>query len=175
MRTIGLAQICLAPFPLLILLAAHVLFRDSRHYAVLITAVSTAMILLAEGVALVVSRSILRTAPPRQRRHWMACLGAEMAGTLLVWCLLLAAVPADRPEMLFLVYPLWLLRLGTLVFGLAGDLGLFSLVGVVYFLVAVACAFFLPWMPVVFGGLIWFGATLEGALKVWTRAYPAPP
>jgi serine/threonine protein kinase len=174
-RSHGLAQICLAPIPFLILLAVHALYRDTRHYALIITAVSTAILLLAEGIALVVGWLALRTAPPRQRRHWVACLGAEMAGTLIVWILLLQGAPADRPEVLFLIYPLWLVRGAALNFGMAAEVGMLYLVGLVLFLIAIAATFFLPWMPLVFGGLIWLMMTLEGALKVWTRAYTGAP
>jgi hypothetical protein len=174
-RSHGLAQFCLAPVPLLILLAVHALFRDSGRYALVITAVSTAMMVLAEGIALAVGWRTLRTAQPRHRRHWLACMGAELAGTLIVWLLVLAAAPADHPQMLFLVYPLWLLRMGTLGFGWAADFGMLYLLGLVFFLAAIAAAFFLPWMPLVFGGLICLHMTVEGALKAWTRAYTAPP
>jgi serine/threonine protein kinase len=174
-RSHGLAQICLAPIPFLILLAVHALYHDTRHYAVVITAVSTAILVLAEGIGLVVGWRALRSAHPRLRRHWVACLGAEMAGTLIVWLLLLQAAPADHPEVLFLVYPLWLVRAGALNLGWAADFGMLYLVGMVFFLVAVAAAFFLPWMPLVFGVLIWLMMTLEGALKLWTRVYTATP
>src|SRR5262249_25798193 len=103
------------------------------------------------------------------------CVGAEIAGTLIVWFLVLKAAPADRPETLFLVYPLLLLRFGSLSFALAADFGLLYLVGLVFFLVAIASAFFLPWPPLLFGGLIWLQMTLEGALKAWTKAFTAPP
>jgi hypothetical protein len=89
-----------------------------------------------------------------------------MAGTLIVWLLLLQGAPADRPEVLFLVYPLWLVRAGALNFGMAADFGMLYLVGLVLFLIGIAAGFFLPWMPLVFGGLIWLIMTLEGALKV---------
>jgi serine/threonine protein kinase len=171
----GLAQIGMAPAPFLILLAVHALFRDTAHYAVLVTAVSTAMIVLAEGIALALVWSMLRTAQPRQRRHLMACVGAEIAGTLIVWFLVLMGAPADRPQTLFLIYPLWFLRFGSLSFAVAADFGLLYLLGLMYFLVAIAAAFFLPWMPLVFGALISLHMTLEGALKVWTGAYTATP
>jgi serine/threonine protein kinase len=171
----GLAQMGLAPFPFLILLGVHALFRDTAQYAVLITAVSTAILVLGEGIALALIRSMLRAAPPRQRRHLLACVGAEIACTLIAWFILFEATTADRPQTLFLIYPLWLLRFGSLSFALAGDFGLLYLVGLLCFLVALAAAFFLPWTPLLFGGLIWFQMTLEGALKVWTRAFSAPP
>jgi hypothetical protein len=44
-----------------------------------------------------------------------------------------------------------------------------------FFLVAIVAAFFLPWMPLLFGALIGLHMTLEGALKVWTGAYTATP
>jgi hypothetical protein len=175
MRSHGLAQMALAPLPLLLLLAVHALYRDSGHYALIITGVSTAILVLAEGIALAVGWRILRTAQPRLRRHFLACVGAELAGTLIVWFLVLQGAPADRPEVLFLVYPLWLLRSGSLGFAMAGDVGVFYLLGLVFFLVAIASAFFLPWMPLVFGVLVWLLATVEGALKAWTSAYAAPP
>jgi serine/threonine protein kinase len=171
----GLAQFALAPFPFLILLAVHARFRDTAQYAVLITAVSTAIIVLGLGMGLALLPSMLRGAPPRQRRHLLACVGAEIAGTLLVWFLVLKAAPADRPETLFLVYPLWLLRFGSLSFALAADFGLSYLLGFMCFFVAIAAAFFLPWTPLLFGGLISLQMTVEGALKVWTRALTAPP
>jgi hypothetical protein len=175
LRRGGLAQVCLAPAPFLILLAAHVLFRDTAHYAVLITAFSAAIIVLGEGIALALIWSLLRTAPPRQRRHLLACVGAEIAGNLIVWFLVFEAAPADRPETLFLVYPLWILRLGSLFFALAADFGLGYLFGLLFVLLAIAAAFFLPWTPLLFGGLLSLQMALEGALKAWTRAFDAPP
>jgi hypothetical protein len=175
LRSHGLAQIALAPFPFLLLLAVHALYRDSGHYALIITGVSTAILVLAEGIALAVGWRILRTAQPRLRRHFLACVGAELAGTLIVWFLVLQGAPVDRPEVLFLVYPLWLLRSGSLGFALASDVGPFYLLGLAFFLMAVATVFFLPWAPLVFGGLVWLLMTVEGALKAWTAAYAVRP
>jgi hypothetical protein len=83
--------------------------------------------------------------------------------------------PADRPQALFLMYPLWFLRFGSLFFAVAADVGLLYLLGLMFFLVAIAATFFLPWMPLVFGALIGLHMTLEGTLKVWTRVYTSTP
>ncbi len=170
----GLAQVGLAPFPFLILLAVHLLFRDSPHYAVLITAVSTVPIVLGEGIGLALIWSMLR-AQPRQRRHLVACVTADIASTVIVWFLVLMVTPADRPEILFLVYPLWLLRFASLSFALAADFGLAYLLGLIFFLIAIVAAFFLPWTPLLFGGLMSLQMALEGSLKAWTRTFSAPP
>lgn len=164
LRTIGLWMILMAPVPGLLLLTVHVLFQGAAEYPALVTAASGVIILAVEGSLLLVSLPVLRPLPGRQRRHFITCITAEMIGAVLVWLVLRLAVPADRLDLMYIAYPLWTMHIGTFYFAFAAEVGWFYPAGAVFFVLPLVMVFFLPWMPLVLGVVMFCNMTVQGSL-----------
>jgi hypothetical protein len=150
-------------------LTVHVLFQGTAEYPVLVTAASGVIILAVEGSLLLVSLPVLRPLPGRQRRHFVNCLTAAMIGVVLVWLLLRLAIPADHLEWMYLAYPLWVMHMGAFYFAFAAEVGLFYPAGAVFFVLPLVMVFFLPWLPLVLGVVMFCNMTVQGILLRWRR------
>jgi hypothetical protein len=166
----------LAPIPLLAHLAVYFGLPHDRHFPVVMTAASLAIVLVMQLVLHLVARPVAWLVPPAMRRHFVTVWSAEFIGMALLWFLVWAVVPPDHPELMFLVYPLWAYNIGKTYLAFASEAGGLYVQGGVLFALACVFVFVLPWTPLIVGALIFVNGTVTGLLlrRVAARATPAP-
>jgi serine/threonine protein kinase len=131
----------LSPLPFLVHLTVFALFHREPEYPLVMMGATIATILTVISVVLGSNRAVMRLVPSRERRHvytvWMSQIGAF----LLVPTVLLLALPWQKePELLLIVYPLWIIVTGVTMFGLASNLGYLYIPATVFFVTSVLMA-----------------------------------
>jgi serine/threonine protein kinase len=154
----------IAPLPPLLHFGAYALFRDSPHYAVLMTFTTMAVITAVQTVLLAGNWPTLRLVPANQRRHFITVWSTTLVGVYLYWLVAWLALPPDPPELLFLVYPLWALQLAHSYFAFASEGGGFYLTGSAFLVLSVILALVLPWTPLVIGLVMFCNLSIHGLL-----------
>jgi hypothetical protein len=157
----------LAPVALLAHLGAYALFRDTPAFPVLVTLVSAAVQIGLQLTLVAAMQPAVRFLQPRPRRHFNCVWIAQTVAAPLTWLVVWLALPADRPGVLYLVYPLWSLEVGMAYLAFAADAGPCYVVGVCFFLVALALVFILPWTPLLAGFMFFTNMTGQGLF--WRR------
>jgi serine/threonine protein kinase len=142
---------CLAPLPLLVTSSVFFLFRGLPGYHALVVGTILVAILALQSVLLGGNREVMRSVPSSQRRHvlsiWYAHSVAMLVTLLVAWRL----TPPDRPDLLFLVFPLWLAQVGVVFCSLAVEAGPLYALGAAAFGLAVLTTFVPQWAPPIVG------------------------
>ena len=160
----GRALLMIAPFPLLIHLAAYFGLTHDRGFPILMTGISLATVVGMQVMLHVIARPVFRVVPPSQRRHFVTVWSAEAIGAVVIWLVVRVAIPPDHPELMFLVYPLWAHQIANSYLAFASEAGGLYVQGAVFILLAIALAFVLPWTPLILGGIMFLNATASGLL-----------
>ncbi|MBX9625732.1 MAG: protein kinase [Gemmataceae bacterium] len=181
----GLANRLLAvgPFPLAAHLGVYFAFRGSADFATIMTTTSAAVVLLVQFVLLGWKQGVFQLVPPRQRRHFATVWAFETVGVVVTWLVVRAAAPPDRPDLLFLVYPAWLVQLGLTYSAFASEAGGMYVSAAGCYALAVGMAFVLPWAPLIVGGVMFLNMTASGLFlfsglgtrRADAETAPAPP
>jgi serine/threonine-protein kinase len=129
-------------------LAAYWLWHESPRFPEIIALVTVATVVCLPVIALNARPDVMRLFPSWLRRRlwtvWLACFAASMLALALFW----VANPAEEPQRLFLVYPVWLLLAGVAWIAFTDLLGVYYLTGAVCF-AAVPAALLPFWAPLV--------------------------
>src|SRR5262249_55919936 len=94
---------------------------------------------------------ILRRIPSHQRRHFSTVWIMDTVAMPFTWFVVWSVLPPERLDLLFLVYPLWIIQVGMSYFAFASEAGGFYISGAVFFVLAVLVPFVLPWAPLLVG------------------------
>src|SRR5262245_31950764 len=139
----------MAPLPPLLIGSAVLLLGDRPDYPYLILAITAVCTVLARYALVRGNRDALLAVPAPQRRHLRAVFGGNTVVLFVFLFIVWWTTPADQPDRLLLVYPLWLAAVGTAFFSLAAHAGVMYVLGGVSFALAVIAAMLLPWSPLV--------------------------
>jgi serine/threonine protein kinase len=172
-RSFGTWLICASPFPLLIHLCVYGLFRHHGDFPIIITWTSILVIFLVQTILLVGNTPKLRIIPPHQSRHFVTVWCANFVSVPLVWLIVWFALPADQPQLLFLVYPLWVAHLAQSFYAFAAEAGAFYITGTVISAISLALVFVLPWMPLILGFMMLGNMMTHGILLRRGVGFPA--
>ena len=163
-RSYSNRMLLLAPFPFVVHFAVYAAYRNTPNFPVTITAVSLGFILLAQFILLSGNSTVSRFVPSGQRRHFVTVWAGQSIGVLSYWLVVRAVVPPDHPELMFLVYPLWMLQLGLTYLSFASEAGGLYVQGGLFYVLALALVFFLPWAPLIVGSLMTLNMLVSGLL-----------
>jgi tRNA A-37 threonylcarbamoyl transferase component Bud32 len=147
----GRVFLFVSPFPLLIHLAAVLLFHGQTFYVPLMIGTSLAT---AWGVQTLVFRGIRprwHFVPDRLRRHALLVWNLNVVAMVVLLLVLWWDCPSDRPDQMLLFYPLAMILVAMTFFSFAAEIGLFHIVGSAALAGAVLEALFLPWSPLIIG------------------------
>lgn len=166
-RSYGTLLIAASPFPLLIHLAMYWRFHADENFPVIITWTSIIVVLLVQSAMFRGNKEAVRQVPANQRRHFATVWGANTLHLVVSWFIVWLVVRGQDPNLLFLVYPLWVLQLGHTYFAFASEAGGFYVTGSLLTILALAMVFFLPWTPLLVG-LLMFSNMLSHGLILWS-------
>jgi serine/threonine-protein kinase len=152
----------LGPFAMAVHFTVYGLFREEPDFPEIMTTASLVVILLVQFVLLGWRQGPFRLVPPRQRRHFATLWGFETVGVVLTWLIVRAVTPPDHPDLLFLIYPMWLVQLGLVYSAFASEAGGFYVSGACCLALAVGMAFVLPWAPLIVGAVMFLNMTSSG-------------
>jgi serine/threonine protein kinase len=146
---VGNSYLAGAPICTLLHLAAYGLWHQSPRFPEVIALVTVATVVLLPAVALVARPDIMQLFPRWLRRRLWAVWIANVVASLLAGLVFWLATPADDPERLLLVYPVWLLLTGLAWFAFTDLLGIYHVTGGLCFLGALLAAWWPFWAPLV--------------------------
>jgi hypothetical protein len=152
----------LAPLPLLIHVAVFVFFQNRPEYppvAVTVTVITLAAMMSA---AFLGKRANLRAIDAGQRRQLLSTWLSAIVGNILVAFTIVRMMHPATPEEWFVIYPLWLIAVGSVFFALAANAGVMYVMGSLCFVVAVLAPFVPFYMPLVVGSLMSVNMTTLG-------------
>jgi hypothetical protein len=143
-----------SPLPFLVHLTVFALFHDEPEYPFAIMGATIVTILAIVTIIFSSNRPTMQRVPARERRHVYSIWVSQIAAFLLVPVVVLLVLPWRKdPEMLLVIYPLWIIVTGVTMFGLASNLGLLYIPATVFMLTAVLMALKPSVAPVIAGML----------------------
>lgn len=161
-RSYGTLLIAASPFPLLIHLAMYWRFHADENFPVIITWTSIIVVLLVQSAMFRGNKETVRQVPANQRRHFATVWGANTLDLVVSWFIVWLVVRGQDPNLLFLVYPLWVLQLGHTYFAFASEAGGFYVTGAVFTVLSLITVFFLSWAPLLVGVLMFSNMLFHG-------------
>jgi serine/threonine protein kinase len=157
----------LAPLPLLVNVAVFVFFRNRPEYPLVALIVFIVMIAIMRYSAVFGKRTNLRVIAPGQRRQFMSTALGNLIGMILAPLTILCMLHPTTPEEWSVIYALWLILAGCSFFSLAGNAGIFYVIGSLCFLLSVIVPFVPFYMPLIVGSLVSLNITILWLL--WRR------
>ncbi|QEL19610.1 serine/threonine-protein kinase [Limnoglobus roseus] len=156
--------LALAPFPLIIHTSAYFAWRHEADFPVWMTGVSLAVIIALQVALHVMARPTFLLVPPAQRRHFVIVWSSECVGAVVAWIVVRAVVPADRLDLMYLVYPLWAGHLGHTYLAFASEAGGLYVQGSLFYVLALLLVAVLPWTPLILGGMMFVNMSASGLM-----------
>jgi len=143
-----------SPLPFLVHLTVFALFHDEPEYPFATIGATIVTILMIVTIIFGSNRSRMRQVPARERRHVYSIWVSQVAAFLLVPVVAMLVLPWRKdPEVLLVVYPLWIIVTAVTMFGLASNLGLLYIPATVFMLTSVLMALKPSVAPVIAGML----------------------
>src|SRR5262249_41559374 len=99
-----------------------------------------------------------------QRRHFITVWSAHTVDMILAWLFVWAVLPPGHSELMFLVYPVWLLLLAQAYLAFASEIGAYYAYGGVLYSLALFLPLVLTWAPVIVAGFMSVNLTVHGLL-----------
>ncbi|MBL8794986.1 MAG: serine/threonine protein kinase [Planctomycetia bacterium] len=144
----------LSPVPFLVHLTVFALFHDEPEYPFAVMGATIATILLLISIVLSSNRASMQRVPARERRHVYTIWISQICAFLLVPTVLLLVLPWRKdPELLLVVYPLWIIVTAVTLFGLASNLGLLYIPATIFMVTSVLMALKPSVAPLIAGAL----------------------
>src|SRR5262249_50822490 len=154
--------LALAPVPLVSQAVTFWLAGHTPHYPRAALGVALVCIALVFASILGTHRPTLQAVPSQMRRRvrasWLGLLVGTYAVPLVVWLM----TPSDRPEVLLLTFPVWLLIQGVYDCGMASLAGILYVIGTADFVVAIVMALLPAYSPLIGSVLISLSLLLQG-------------
>lgn len=142
----------LSPLPFLVHLTVFALCHDEPEYPFVILGATIATILTIVSIILGSNWATPRLVPSRQRRHVYSLRVSQVGGFLLVPVVVLLVLPWRKdPELLLIVYPLWIIVTGVTIFSLASSAGHLCANGTIFLLASMLMALKPSVAPVIAG------------------------
>jgi serine/threonine protein kinase len=154
--------LALAPLPVILFSLLFFLLRDHPNFPPLMIGTSLVFILLVQSSLLNAHRAMMRLVPGDQRRHIHSVWGANTIAILLSLLVIWRVTPADQPEGLLMVYPLWLTCVGITFSSFATLAGPLYLLSALAFTLAAVTAFVPEWAPIIVGFFATTNLTTQG-------------
>jgi serine/threonine protein kinase len=154
----------LAPLPLLVHVVVFVLFRDRPQYPPVALGVSLATVAILLGSIFLGKLASLRGVAQAKRRSIMSMWLGYFIGMILVPLTVLSMTHPTTPEEWFVIYPLWLIGVGSTFFTSAANAGVLYVTGSLCFLLVVLAPFIPFYMPLVAGSIMSLNMTTVGLL-----------
>jgi serine/threonine protein kinase len=171
-RDFGNRMLILSPIPLAVHLIAYAVFHRNTHFAAFMVATTALMVALIVPLLLSSGISTRRDIPSWQRKHfltvWLGHLVTMMVVLFAVWL----AVPADRPNGMLLVYPIWAATAGLSFLAHATEAGMYYMVAAVLFSVSILTALTPAWAPL---EVAFFMSANMGAQALYLRKMTQQP
>ncbi len=173
-RTLGRSQVdaqfsswsnwalALAPLPLATQLVLLALLGGRPSYPVAATGVTVLLALGTVAMLFSFNWASMRRVPGYQRRHVLSVWGSHLAAFLLAPLVLWRMGHLERPEDLYLLYPVWALVAGHTFFALGSSAGMLYVTGVACFALAALMTFAPSWSPVGVAVLMTANMTAQG-------------
>jgi serine/threonine protein kinase len=145
----GIARrlLVIAPIPLALHLAAYLLFAGKTYYPQAMVATTATMMLTLIPVLLLTGLPTLRSVPKWQRRHFLTVWVGHLTAMAVILFVALVSTPANRPELLLMVYPLWAVTAATTFLAHATEAGVYYVVAALLFITAMGLALIPVWAP----------------------------
>jgi tRNA A-37 threonylcarbamoyl transferase component Bud32 len=169
--------LCLAPLPLLVHVAVFVFFRDRSQYPPVALGVSLATVAVLLSLIFLGKPASLRGVARAQRRRIMSMWLSYFIGMILVPLTVLSMTHPTTPEEWFVIYPLWLIGVGSTFFTSGANAGFLYVTGSLCFLLVVLAPFIPFYLPLVAGSVMTLNMTTVGLLlrRVAREAIPPTP
>lgn len=161
-RTWGRAMLWVAPVPVLVHGAVYFLTRHLPAFPLYCMATSICTVFFLMFLIFGRNRDVMRQVIGYQRRHIRAVWLGHNIGFLLMPLVLWQAGMITEPRHWLLLYPLWMVLVGTTFFAIASEAGLLFIIGTIAFALALVAALHLEWAPLVAGLLMSSNITVQG-------------
>jgi serine/threonine protein kinase len=146
---VGNAYLWASPIYTLLHAAAYALWQRSPHFPAIISLVTMLSVGMSPLVALTSRPAVMRLIPRWLRRRlwtvWLANIVSLWLALLVCW----QSAPAEEPERLLLVYPVWLLLAGLSWVAFTDLLGIYYVNSLMSFAAAVLSVFLPFWAPLI--------------------------
>lgn len=149
--SMGQIMLGVASMPVLVHGMAYWLFHDQPSFPFTITLTSVIMVTAMNLFLLLGSVGTLQDIPGAQRRQAWTIWLANVAATLITWVVMLVTMPSDRPDLLYVCYPIWMVMVGICYLAFAHEVGFLYLLGGGFMAVGLVSCFFLPWSWIIVG------------------------
>jgi hypothetical protein len=171
----GLANkmLVIGPMPLIVHLIAYYFFAGKPYYAQAMVATTTCVLFTVIPILMLTARSSLSELPSWQKKHFITVWFGHMIAMLVELLVVVLLTPRDKPETLLMVYPLWAATAASTFLAHATEAGVFYMVGLVLFSVAVLMAFTPRWAPLEVAFFMSLNMTIQ-ALYLRRLSQPTP-
>lgn len=162
-----------APVPIVVHLVAFALFHGRSYYPLAMTLTTAGMVFTMLPLLLVFGRPTLRLLPAWQRRHFITVWIGHMIAMGMMLLAVVVSVPADRPEVLLMVYSLWAATAGLSFLAHATEAGMYYMIAAVLFCMSALLAITPYYAPLEVAALMSINLTAQGLyLRSLTREPP---
>ncbi len=175
-RALGNRLSFMAPFPFIVHLIAYYVcsrFIDEKYFAPVMVATTACVLFTVIPLLMLLARSSLSDLPSWQKRHFVTVWFGHMLAVLVELLVVVLLTPSDKPETLLMVYPLWAATAAGTFLAHATEAGVFYMVGLVLFCVAVLMAFTPRWAPLEVAFFMSLNMTIQ-AIYLRRVSQPAP-
>jgi len=140
-RGLANGMLAFAPVPIVLHLVAFALFQGQPYYPLAMTLTTAAMIFTMLPLILIFGTPTLRLLPAWQRRHFVTVWIGHMIAIGMILLVVLVSMPADRPQVLLMVYALWAATAGLSFLAHAVEAGMYYMIAAILFCVSGLLAF----------------------------------
>jgi len=162
-----------SPFPLVVHLVAHFVFRQQPYYPLAMVLTTSTLVLALLPVVIYMSVHSLQKWPAWQRRHFITMRTANWFGLVLALAIVLVSVPLDSPYIV-MVYPIWATVSAMCFLAHATEVGMYFVVGAFLCVAAVIMALTPAWAPLEVALFITINAIGQGLYLRRLSAQQAP-
>ncbi len=156
--------LALAPLPFAAQLWVLWQYGNTPEYPWAVLTVALGCFAVIAGTMNASHRAVLKAVPAAQQRRFYGTWFGGMTGLLLATAAAVRATPADRPEVLLIVIPLWLIIEGVMYFALASMVGLLYLLGTMHYCCAIAAMCFPRYGPLIGSGAVGVNFIVQGLI-----------
>ncbi len=170
----GLANrmLLIGPMPLIVHLIAYLFFVGKSYFAMAMVTTTGCVLFTVIPILMLTARGSLSELPSWQKRHFITVWFGHMVAMLVMLFVVILLTPRDKPETLLMVYPLWAATAASTFLAHATEAGVFYMVGIVLFSVAVLMALTPRWAPLEVAFFISLNMTVQ-ALYLRRLSQPA--
>jgi hypothetical protein len=170
----GLANrlLIMSPLPIVIHFATYFWFVGKPQFPIAMVTTTAGVLFAVTPAIMSFARSpLLFDLPIWQKRHFITVWSGHMVAMVVMWLVVYLLTPADKPQALLMVYPLWAASAAGTFLAHATEAGIFYLVGAVLFGIAILMALTPSWAPLELGFFMSTNMLIQG-LNLWRLSQP---